>query len=91
MKFSIFNLWTAGVVGMLLVPNIIYALRHRDGGVSGDSRAISILEQTGRYGSMIFMVVPLGVKGGEFGFRSVEELILWGAGTAALLAAYYAC
>lgn len=91
MKFSMFNLWTAGVVLLLLVPNLIYAIRRRGGGISSSSRAVNILEQVGRFGCMIFMVVPLGVRGGEFGFYSVEELILWAAGTLLLLAAYYIC
>lgn len=91
MKFGVFNLWTAGIVGLLLIPNLIYALRHRGGGISSSSRAVNILEQAGRFGSMIFMVVPLGVRGGEFGFYSWEELVVWALGTVLLLAAYYVC
>ena len=91
MKFGVFNLWTAGIIVLLLVPNLIYALRHKGGGISSGNRAINILEQTGRFGSMIFMVVPLGVRGGEFGFYSWEELIIWAAGIDLLLLAYYVC
>lgn len=91
MEFGIFNLWMAGIIGLLLIPNALYALRHKDGGISGGSRAVNLLEQIGRFGSMIFMVVPLGVRGGKFGFDSLEALLLWGAGTAALLLAYYVC
>ena len=91
MKFGMFNLWMAGIVGLLLVPNLLYALRHRGGGISSPNRAINLLEQIGRFGCMIFMVVPLGVRGGEFGFYSWEELIIWAAGTMLLLLAYYVC
>ncbi len=91
MIFSIFNLFCAGIVILLLIPNIVYALRHRGGGISGGNRAINILEQIGRFGCMIFMVVPLGVKGGGLGFYSWEALIIWVAGTALLLLAYYVC
>ncbi|MDE7261656.1 MAG: hypothetical protein K2N78_06300 [Oscillospiraceae bacterium] len=91
MRFSAFNLWTAGIVGLLLVPNLLYALRHKDGGISSPNRAINLLEQIGRFGCMIFMVVPLGVRGGEFGFGSLEKLIIWAVGTALLLLAYYVC
>ncbi len=40
---------------------------------------------------MICMVVPLGVPGGAFGFCSPEAFLIWAAGIAALLLAYYAC
>lgn len=91
MIFSIFNLFCAGIVVLLLIPNLIYALRHKGGGISSGSRAVNILEQTGRFGSMIFMVVPLGVKGGGLGFSSAEAFLIWTVGTAALLPAYYVC
>ena len=79
MVYSLFNLWSAGIVVLLLLPNVLYyALRRGDAGISSPNRAINILEQTGRFGSMIFMVVPLGVPG-------------WVTGMAALLTAYYAC
>ena len=91
MKFGIFNLWCAGILGLILVPNLLYAIRRRDGGISSGNRAINALEQIGRFGCMIFMVVPLGVRGGEFGFYSSEELVIWGFGTLLLLAAYYVC
>lgn len=91
MKFGMFNLWMAGIVVLLLIPNLIYALRHRGGGISSPNRTINLLEQIGRFGCMIFMVVPLGVRGGEFGFYSWEELIIWAAGILLLLLAYYVC
>ena len=91
MKFGIFNLWCAGILGLILVPNLLYAIRRREGGISSGSRAVNALEQIGRFGCMVFMVVPLGVRGGEFGFYSPEELVIWGVGTLLLLAAYYVC
>ncbi|MDE6997315.1 MAG: hypothetical protein K2P04_05490 [Oscillospiraceae bacterium] len=91
MKFGIFNLWCAGILGLILVPNLLYAIRRREGGISSGSRAVNALEQIGRFGCMVFMVVPLGVRGGEFGFYSPEELVIWGFGTLLLLAAYYVC
>lgn len=91
MFFSIFHLFCAGTVVLLLIPNLIYALRHKGGGISCGNRAINILEQIGRFGCMIFMVVPLGVKGGGLGFYSVETFMIWAAGTALLLLAYYVC
>ena len=91
MKFSAFNLWNVGIIGLLLIPNLLYAFCYKGGDISSDNRAINTLEQIGRFGTMIFMVIPLGVRGGEFGFYCWEELILWAAGTALLLLAYYVC
>ena len=91
MFFSIFHLFCAGIVVLLLIPNLIYALRHKGGGISSGNRAVNILEQIGRFGCMLFMVVPLGVKGGGLGFHSVGAFLIWAAGTAALLLAYYVC
>ena len=92
MVYSLFNLWSAGIVVLLLLPNVLYyALRRGDAGISSPSRAINILEQIGRFGSMIFMVVPLGVPGGEFGFYALEEVAVWVTGMAALLTAYCVC
>lgn len=84
-------MWCAGILGLILVPNLLYAIRRREGGISSGSRAVNALEQIGRFGCMVFMVVPLGVRGGEFGFYSPEELVIWGFGTLLLLAAYYVC
>lgn len=92
MVFSLFSLWSAGIVVLLLIPNILYyALRRGDAGISSPSRAVNALEQIGRFGSMLFMVTPLGVPGGEFGFYSLEELAVWVTGMALLLTAYYVC
>ncbi len=91
MFFSIFHVFCAGIVVLLLIPNLIYALWHRGGGISSGSRAVNLLEQIGRFGCMICMVVPLGVPGGAFGFCSPEAFLIWAAGIAALLLAYYAC
>lgn len=91
MIFGFFNLWSACIVALLLIPNVIYALRHKGSGISSPNRAINALEQFGRFGCMIFMIVPLGVRGGEFGFYSLEEVVIWAAGMAGLLLVYYIC
>lgn len=91
MKFGWFNWWNAAAIALLLIPNILYACRHQDFGYQSASRAVNAAEQAGRMGCMVFMVVPLGVRGGEFGFYSWEGLILWFGGTVLLLLAYYGC
>lgn len=91
MKFGFFNWWNAAAAALLLLPNLLYACRHREFGYQSASRALNAAEQVGRIGCMVFMVVPLGVRGGEFGFCSWEGVILWFGGMALLLLAYYGC
>lgn len=87
MTFGVFNLWCGGIVLLLLLPNVWYGLKRKGPDFQSGNRAMNALEQIGRYGSMIFSIVPLGV--GEFGFRSAGELLLWLALITGLLLAYY--
>lgn len=89
MTFGVFNLWCGGIVLLLLLPNIWYGLKRKGPDFQSGNRAVNALEQIGRYGSMIFSIVPLGVRGGEFGFGSWEALLLWAAAITGLLLAYY--
>lgn len=89
MTFGLINLWSAGVIALLLLPNLVYALKFQDANFRSGSRALNLLEQAGRYGSMALFVVPLGVRGGEFGFASVGGMLAWMGLMAAILAAYY--
>ena len=50
------------------------------------NRLMNLLEQVGRYGCMLFMVLPIGSD--EFGFYSVLDLLLYAAFLPILLAVY---
>lgn len=71
---------------LLLLPNIIYAIKHKSENFC-ENRFINILEQIGRYGSMLFMVVCL--KNGGFGFSSVEAFLFYCFGNLLLLISYW--
>lgn len=87
MEFGWINLFGAVIVGLMLVPNIVYALRRRDQQNRCESRVMNVLEQVGRYGSIALMWLPLPVW--KFGFRSVAEMVLYLGGNGLLLAAYW--
>lgn len=87
MKFGILNLTGFIIVALMMVPNIIYALRKPGEENRCRSKAALILEQIGRYGSMAMMVLPVLVW--EFGFSSAAEFAIWIALCAALMSAYY--
>lgn len=80
------NLMGLIIVLLMLVPNILYALTHRGVQNACTRRGMNLIEQVGRYGSMLLMVLPLGV--GSFGFRSGRAFGIWLAGMAALLVVY---
>ena len=87
MKFGWINLIGAAIVILMLIPNIIYALRNRDEKNLCSNTFMNALEQIGRYACIILMWLPLLVW--EFGFTSIPGAILYLAGNALLLAAYW--
>ena len=87
MEFGWINLFGAGFVILLLIPNVVYALRNRGEKNLCANRAMNLLEQTGRYGSIVLMWFPLLVW--KFGFKSVPEMLLYFVGNGALLLAYW--
>ena len=76
------------IIILLLIPNIIYALKGRNpaGRYSG-SKVMCVLEQTGRYASMFFMVFHIGI--GESGFCSAGAILFYGIGNSVLLLLYW--
>ena len=71
MKFGWINLIGAAIMILMLIPNIIYALRNRDEINLCSNTFMNALEQI------------------EFGFTSIPGAILYLAGNALLLAAYW--
>ena len=87
MEFGWINLFGAGFVILLLIPNVVYALRNRGEKNLCANRAMNLLEQAGRYGSIVLMWFPLLVW--KFGFKSVPEMLVYLAGNGALLLVYW--
>uniref|UniRef100_UPI00405638B1 hypothetical protein n=1 Tax=Acetatifactor sp. TaxID=1872090 RepID=UPI00405638B1 len=75
MEFGIINLWNLILIVILLLPNIIYAIKVKDVVYQKIHMIVNILEQVGRFGSMLLMVLPLGMK--EFGFSSVAGMCIY--------------
>lgn len=81
------NIFGLIFVSVIMIPNIVYAIKCRDGfeNVSVHKAAV-ILEQTGRYACIAFMVVILPWT--EYGFRSVEAFLVYIFGNTVLILAY---
>ncbi len=88
MKFGWINLCGAVVVVLMLAPNVVYAIRHKDEKNLCENKWMNALEQVGRYASIVLMWLPLLVW--EFGFSGETGMLLYFAGNVILLAAYWA-
>ena len=88
------NLFGLILVALLLLPNLLYALKSRaaqcrSGNRRSSRRLLSLLEQAGRYGCMLLMV--LNPVPGEFGFPSPTAALCYFAGNGLLLLLYWGC
>lgn len=75
------------IILLMMVPNVIFALRHRDMENKCKNRLLNLLEQIGRYGCLVLMIICIGLD--KFGFGSVEAFLIYLFGSALLLLAYF--
>ena len=85
--FGWLNLYGLILVLLLLIPNIIYALKHRGEENKCRNRLMNILEQIGRYGCMFLMVFNIGLA--EFGFASLGAFLVYLFGGIILMISYW--
>lgn len=88
MNFGWINWINIAAVGFLITVNIIAAKKRASENFRSQYLMINILEQIGRYGSIVFMIFPIFTKRWEFGFMSVGEMLVWICGTVLLLTVY---
>lgn len=88
MEFGWINGINLAAVFWLIIINVIAYKRGISENFSSRFRIVNILEQLGRYGCMIFMVFPIWVRNWEFGFCSVDAMVVWIISTIILLAVY---
>jgi hypothetical protein len=86
MKFGWINVFGAVIVILMLIPNIVYAIKNKGEEKLCKNKLMNALEQVGRYVCIVLMFLPLLVW--EFGFKSVGGMIIYLAGNGVLLAAY---
>jgi len=88
MKFGWINVFGAGIVVLMMIPNIVYAIRNKGEKNLCTNTFMNVLEQIGRYGCILLMWLPLLVW--KFGFRSVQEMFLYLVGNGVFVAVYWA-
>lgn len=74
-------------VVLLLIPNIIYAIKVKDKQNKCTNKLMNILEQVGRYGCMFLMVFNIGIA--ELGFYSVAAFLTYMLGNTLLIIIYW--
>lgn len=87
MEFNWINLFNASIVVLMLIPNIIYAIKNKNKSPKTENKTLSIVEQIGRYACMILMILPLFIK--EFGFNPLEVMFLYLVANIILLLEYF--
>ncbi len=86
MEFGWINVFGAVIVILMLIPNIVYAIKNKGEKNLCTNRFMNAAEQIGRYACIILMWLPLLVW--KFGFGSVFEMMLYMACNGMLLTAY---
>ncbi|MDF2586822.1 MAG: putative rane protein [Anaerocolumna sp.] len=69
------NLYGIIIITIIMIPNIIFGLKHKEHINYCTNKYINFLEQIGRYGSMFFIIFNIGIL--ESGFRSNEVFAIW--------------
>ncbi|MBQ3429239.1 MAG: hypothetical protein IJH28_05635 [Mogibacterium sp.] len=87
MGFGWINVFGAVIVVLMLIPNIVYAIKNKGEKNLCANRFMNIVEQVGRYACIVLMWMPLLVW--KFGFASVLDMMLYMACNGLLLAAYW--
>lgn len=87
MEFGWINLFGAVIVILMLIPNIVYAVKNKSEQNLCTNRFMNVIEQLGRYACIVLMWFPLLVW--RFDFESKLDMILYLAGNGIFLAVYW--
>ena len=89
------NLFGLIIFVLIMIPNIIYFIKFKDAKNLCTNRVMNLLEQIGRYASMLFMVLNIGITFSdgirikELGFSSVGAFLVYLFGNALLILIYW--
>ncbi len=82
-----FNYYGLAVMAIIMIPNIVYAVKHaNDGCDTCNNKAVIIAEQIGRYGCFVFMIFNIPYT--YFGFWFDNALVVYLSVNGALCLAY---
>lgn len=75
------------IVVLMLIPNIIYAVKFRGKENQCKNWVMNILEQIGRYSAMFLMIFHIGIA--EYGLSSISSFFIYIYGNSVLMLAYW--
>lgn len=87
MEFGWINLFGGIFVILMLVPNIVYAIKNKDEKNLCTNKPMNIIEQIGRYACIVLMWFPLLVW--KFSFATSTEFVIYMLSNILLLVAYW--
>lgn len=73
MEFGWINVFGIIIVATMLTPNIIYAIKKKNIENKYNNKLVNIIEQLGRYISLILTIFPIGISG----FRNVSSMLIY--------------
>ena len=88
MSFNWINWINLAAVVWLISINVIAARKGLSDSFRSKHLIVNVLEQTGRYACMAFMILPVFTSGWKFGFGSAAEMVVWISSTILLLGIY---
>lgn len=84
---SWFNTFGLVIMILLMIPNITFAIKFRGQENKCTNKAMNIIEQIGRYGSMFLIIFNIGTL--DYGCASVTGYIVYLIGSVILIVAYW--
>ncbi|MDD3429607.1 MAG: hypothetical protein PHG02_06350 [Oscillospiraceae bacterium] len=86
MEFNWINFFGLGIVSVMMIPNIFYAVKYPTAKNKCKNKIINAVEQIGRYGAFALMFFPLGVW--KFKFFSATDFLVYVFANVSLLLIY---
>lgn len=84
MEFGWINVIGIIIVAVMLIPNILYSVKNKKSQNRYKNKIVNILEQIGRYISMILIIFPIGISG----FSNVGCMLVYLIANGVLLLLY---
>lgn len=81
-----FNYYGLAVMAVIMIPNIVYAVKNKRAADVYDNKAVTVAEQIGRYGCFVFMIFNIPYT--YFGFWFEHALIVYLSVNGGLCLAY---
>lgn len=73
MEFGWINVFGTIIVFIMLIPNIIYAIKNKNSENKYNNKLVNIMEQLGRYVCLILTIFPIGISG----FKNVGYTLVY--------------